>query len=419
MHIVQRSEEISPQRPSLAAVAPAVRQRPGVLVVGGDHPGLAVARSLGQRGIPVWILEDEFCISNLSRYASRVIRVADILDERATVDAVLSIGRRYRLNGWILIPTRDETVAALSRNRDELAEVFTVTTGEWECIRWAWDKKKTYKLAEHLGIPCPNTFHPASAADLPDLTSRLPLAIKPAIKENFFYATGAKAWRANTPEQLKRLYERAARQIRPEEILLQEIIPGGGLEQYSWCGFANAGKPHSTLCARRLRQHPREFGRAATYVETVDAPAIEELSERFIGALSYDGLIEIEYKRDARDGEYKLLDANARAWGFHGLGAACGIDFSWLLYAHFCGIPTTPMRAPAGKGWLRLLTDIPTAISDLACGNLTFSEYFRSLRATATESVFDWSDPLPWAAEFAMLPISILKKYPLLSHKNA
>jgi hypothetical protein len=32
------------------------------------------------------------------------------------------------------------------------------------------------------------------------------LAIKPALKENFFYATGAKAWRAQTMEELRQIY---------------------------------------------------------------------------------------------------------------------------------------------------------------------------------------------------------------------
>jgi D-aspartate ligase len=74
--------------------------------------------------------------------------------------------------------------------------------------------------------------------------------------------------------------------------------------------------PHSTLTARRSRQHPREFGRAASYVETVELPEIEELPERFLKAIHYHILVEIEYKRDPRDGKYKLLVVNARAWGF-------------------------------------------------------------------------------------------------------
>lgn len=405
----------------LDAVAGVTPQAPvGVLVVGGDHPGLGVVRSFGRRGIPVYVVDDEPCISRFSRFAKRVIRVEDILDGRKTVEAVLEVGRRFNLRNWVLVPTRDETVAAFSRHRDELAEFFSVTTGEWESVQWAWDKKKTYDLAETLGIPCPKTFNPKNAGELSLLYSHLPLAIKPAVKENFFYATGAKAWRVDTVEQLHRLYEKASQQIKPEEILIQEIIPGGGREQYSYCAFVRNGQPHSTLVARRARQHPREFGRAATYVETVEAPAIEELSERFLKAIDYHGIVEIEFKRDSRDGQYKLLDVNARAWGFHAIGYACGVDFPYLLYADRLGLPIVPARAKPGVGWLRLLTDIPTAFSDLAHGSMGFGTYLRSLRSTRVESVFSWYDPLPFVAEAVLLPWLIASKYwPNASRESA
>jgi D-aspartate ligase len=384
----------------------------GALVVGGDHPGLGVARSLGRRGIPVYVVDDQPCVSRFSRYVKRVIRVPDILDERRTVDSVLDVGRRFNLRNWVLIPTRDETVAAFSRHRAELAEFFTVSTGEWESVQWAWDKKKTYELAETLDIPCPKTFNLKNADELPSLYARLPLAIKPTVKENFFYATGAKAWRCNSIEQLHRNYDRAARQIPAEEILIQEIVPGDGSEQYSWCAFVRSGQPHSTLTARRLRQHPREFGRAATYVETADAPVIEGLSERFVRAIHYHGLVEIEYKRDPRDGRYKILDVNARAWGFHALGAACGVDFPWLLYADMLGLPNAPVRAKPGVGWLRLVTDVPTALSDIVHGSVSPAAYLKSLFATRVESVFALTDPLPFLAEIVLLPWLIAKKLP-------
>jgi len=407
--LLQSEELLTPHTSAVSRTS-----RIGAVVVGGDHPGLGVVRSLGRRGVPVIVIDDQPCISRLSRYATRVVLVKDILDERNTVDAVLDVGRRFGLRDWVLIPTRDETVAAFSRYRSELADFYRVTTGDWEGIQWAWDKAKTYQLAEVLGIPCPKTFVLQSAEELPSLYERLPLAIKPAVKENFFYATGAKAWRADTPEQLNELYARALLQIRPEEILIQEIVSGDGNAQYSWCAFARNGRPHSTLTARRMRQHPREFGRAATYVETVDAPEVAEYSERFIRALNYHGLVEIEYKRDPRDGQFKLLDVNARAWGFHALGGAAGVDFPWLLYADRLGLPVEPVHARAGVGWLRLLTDIPTAISDIFSGYLTVGEYLRSLRATAVESVFSWTDPLPLLFDAALVPWAIVKKYPML-----
>lgn len=383
----------------------------GALVIGGEHPGLGIARSLGRKGIPVYVLDDQYSISSFSRYVTKVVRTRDLRNERKTIDAVMEIGRRYDLRNWVLFPTRDETVAAFSRHRDELATFYRVTTPDWESTEWAWDKKKTYELAASLGIPCPETFNPLSDQELTPLYTRLPLAIKPAVKENFFYATGAKAWRADTPIQLNEMYAKAARQIRPEEILVQEIIPGDGSEQVSYCAFYRDGQAHGTLVARRARQHPREFGRAATYVESINLPEIEELSERFLNAIQYYGLVEVEFKRDPRDGKYKLLDVNARTWGFHSLGDAAGVDFPYLLFADQLGRPLTECRGKAGIGWLRLLTDVPTAASDMLHGHLTIGSYWRSLTKTRIESVFCNRDPLPSVAEFLLLPYLAAKKF--------
>jgi len=356
-------------------------------------------------------VDDQQSIASFSRYVTRSIKVRNLRDDRKTIDCLLEIGHRYNLRDWVLFPTRDETVAALSQHRDELRPFFRVTTPCWNSIKWAWDKKNTYELAEQLSIPCPRTFTPRSEEDLEELFPRLPLAIKPAVKENFFYATGAKAWRAETPAQLRALYREASLQIDPAHILIQDIIPGGGERQVSFCAFYRDGKVHSSLLARRARQHPREFGRAATYVETIEVPAIEELAERFLKAIEYYGLVEVEFKQDPRDQQYKLLDVNARTWGFHTLGSAAGVDFPYLLFADQTDQPIAPCRGQAGIGWLRLLTDVPVAISDMLAGCLNFRTYVESLRRTGIESVFANDDPLPFVAEVALLPYVIWKKY--------
>jgi D-aspartate ligase len=323
----------------------------------------------------------------------------------------MEIGRRYGLEGWVLFPTRDETVAAFSRYRDQLAGFFRVTTANWETVRWAWDKKNTYDRAVELGIPVPRTYNVKTEEELAELYDRLPLAIKPAVKENFFYATGAKAWRAETPKQLLDLFRKASQQIRPEEILIQDIIPGSGERQYSYCAFFRDGVAHSTLVARRMRQHPREFGRAATYVETIELPEVEELSERFLKAINYYGLVEVEFKQDPRDKQFKLLDVNARTWGFHSIGVPAGVDFPYLLYADQVGRSIERCRAKAGVGWLRAITDVPTVVSDLWDDELNLRSYWKSLRNTRTESVFCMRDPMPAVAEVFMLPYLVAKKY--------
>jgi D-aspartate ligase len=119
----------------------------GAVVVGGDHPGLAIARSLGRRGIPVVVIDDQYSISKFSKYVTRVERVPNLKNQQAAVDAVIEVGQRLGLKDWVLFPTRDENVAAFSIHRDRLAEFFRVTTPPWETVRWAWDKTNTYQLA--------------------------------------------------------------------------------------------------------------------------------------------------------------------------------------------------------------------------------------------------------------------------------
>jgi len=372
---------------------------------------LGVVRSLGRRGIPVVVVDDQISVSRFSRYASRVVRVKDLLHERRTVDAVLETGERYNLKGWVLFPTRDETVVAFSRHREELAKFFRVTTPSWDTVQWAWNKRNTYELAEKLDIPCPRTFNPRSVEELEPLYAKLPLAIKPAVKENFFYATKAKAWRAETPEELRNLYTRASQQIKVEEILVQEIIPGNGDCQVSYCAFFRDGAALGTLTARRHRQHPREFARAATYVETVELPEIEQPSLRFLKAIEFYGIVEIEYKRDYRDGKYKLLDVNARTWGFQSLGAPAGVDFAYLLYADQVGEPLEACRARPQVGWLRMVTDLPVVLSDMLGGRMTLNSYVQSLRRTRAEATFCKKDPLPSLAEVLLLPYFVFTKY--------
>ncbi|MGB8732182.1 MAG: hypothetical protein WCC99_13115, partial [Candidatus Sulfotelmatobacter sp.] len=171
-------------------------QTVGAIVIGGDYQGLGIVRSLGRKGIPVCVVDDELSISRYSRYCTKFVKFENLRDGRLAVDSLLELGSRLRLDGWVLYPTREELVAALSRYRAELSEMFRVPTPDWESVKWAWDKRNTYSLARELKIPTPVThYYLENLKELDQLQSLTPpFAVKPAIKEHFFYATKAKAW---------------------------------------------------------------------------------------------------------------------------------------------------------------------------------------------------------------------------------
>jgi predicted ATP-grasp superfamily ATP-dependent carboligase len=383
----------------------------GALVIGGDYQGLGIVRSLGRHGIPVCVVDDEHSISRFSRYSTQFVRLPDLRNEQNAVESLIKVGARLGLQGWVLYPTREELVAALSRNRLQLSQMFRVPTPAWDSVRWAWDKRNTYRLAQELHIPIPATHYPEDVDQLAALdTLSPPFAIKPAIKEHFMYATKAKAWCANSHNELRVLFQRAVKLVGPGEVMVQELIPGGGAQQFAYCAFFRNGKAIGKMMARRRRQHPLQFGRASTYVETVDIPVLEELSERFLRAINYYGLVELEYKLDPRDSQYKLLDVNARTWGYHSLGPQAGVDFSYMLYADQLGLRVSDCKAQPGVGWVRMTTDLPAALMAIIAGDVDLKTYIRSIRNCNVEAVFSLDDPLPGLAEVLMLPYLALKR---------
>jgi predicted ATP-grasp superfamily ATP-dependent carboligase len=382
----------------------------GAVIIGGDYQGLGIVRSLGQRKVPICVIDDERSIARFSKYTTYSVPVASLREPEETVEHILEIGHRLGLEGWVLYPTREETVAAIARNRSLLAGFFRVPTPAWDTTQWFWDKRNTYRRAKELGIPTPSTWYLRDVSELETIDTDPPFVIKPAIKEHFIYSTKVKAWRANSRAELRELFRRAAKIVGPGEVMVQSLIPGGGSQQFGYGAFFKEGRALGSMVVRRARQHPPEFGRSSTYVETIELPLLERLSERFLKAINYYGLVELEYKLDLRDQQYKLLDVNGRTWGYHTLGFGAGVDFPLILYADQVGELVEPRRGRVGVKWIRLITDVPTGILEILGGRQNWRLYFRSLLEFDVESVFSWEDPLPGLVELALLPYLALKR---------
>jgi predicted ATP-grasp superfamily ATP-dependent carboligase len=164
------------------------------------------------------------------------------------------------------------------------------------------------------------------------------------------------------------------------------------------------------MTVRRCRQHPSDFGRASTYVETISLPDLVEPSISFLRNIGYYGLVELEFKHDIRDGTYKLLDVNGRTWGYHTLGRSAGVDFPYLLFLDQLDNRINETHARPGVRWIKLTTDVPNAVRDISAGKLQARDYLRTLFSINTEAVFSLQDPLPGLYELALLPYLAVKR---------
>jgi len=367
----------------------------GAVVTGASYRALAVVRSLGRRGIRTRVVRsDEHALAEASRYAGgRLAWPAG--DEAGRVEYLLRVAQRQGLEGWVLIPTHDEEAALIARHSRALARSFRLTTPSWETLRAAYDKRCTHDLAARLGLDQPWTIFPGQADGLAGAEGHFPVVVKPAFKVSVNRLTVDKAWRADDPGELRMRYRDACELVDPALLMVQEFVAGNGHSQLSYAALCSDGEVIASLTARRTRQYPMDFGRASTYVETIDDADLENDARRLLSAMRFTGMVEVEFKRDVRTGANLLLDVNPRAWGWQSLCARAGVDFPYLLWRLAKGDPVPPARAVAGVRWVRMATDLAAAVGEVTAGRLSPRAYLRSLRRPLEFAVFARDDPLP------------------------
>lgn len=376
----------------------------GVVVTGGDFQGLAVLRTFARKGIPTILLDSEISISIFSRYRERFRRSPKPSDENAYLDFLLNIADKAHLDGWCIFPNNDETVWLLSRHKNELERHYRIPTPGWQVIGKILQKKETYAAAESCGIPIPKIYWHRNLEELLEQPLSFPLVIKPSVRHHFYEKARRKAYLVHNRKELLERHEMVSKIINASEIVVQDFIPGGPQNLYSYCPFFSAGKVVAGIAARRSRQHPMDFGHASTFVELVDRPNLATLAAEFLKFVGYYGIAEVEFMHDTRDDSYKMIEVNPRVWGWHSLAIAAGVDLPYMLYQDLLGEPVTAATPSTGVKWVRMITDIPTVCSEISKGRLTIKEYLRSMTGKKTLAVLAADDPLPAIAEFVLTP---------------
>ncbi len=379
-------------------------QKVGAVIIGGDFQGLGILRSLARQNVPTYLLDEGLCIGRFSRYTKRFTRCPSVKQEAIFFDFLTDLARKEDLRGWIIYPNDDETVCFLAKHKEQLEEYYRVTTLSWDIVRFAYDKRLTYQLAEKIGIAIPKTVCPRNVEELEQLDIEFPVIIKPSVKEPFYSKTRKKAIRVNNREQLVQEFTKAALIIGGSGLMIQELIPGGPSCLFSVGSLYKNGEFLGKIVARRTRQHPMDFGHATTYAETVDIPELEESTKKILGAMGYHGLSEVEFMLDPRDGRYKLIEINARAWGWHTLAIGAGVDLPYLSYQDMLGVKVEQNGFDKNAKWIRLMTDIPTTLGEILRGRMRINDYITSLKGKKQFAVLSITDPLPFITEILLLP---------------
>lgn len=323
-----------------------------------SYNALAVTRSLGRHGIPVIALgQEEQSITFHSRYASEHLVYPDpVSDEPGFLRTVLALGQRQRAAGMrtVVFPTSDRIVKCFSDHREQLAAFFEIYMPSRDAVEASLDKLAQYRVAERIGVPYPRTYsngdHARLVADLASGRAVTPLFLKARVPLADHSLARFRRMKLETADDAIRQFAEAESLHVP--FVVQEIIPGGDDQLFTLGSTMNArGEFVSAFTGRKLRQMPPGFG-ICRVGESLPVPIMAELGRRLLAEIGFHGISQVEFKFDARDQKYKLMEVNPRSWSWIGLPIELGADLPWAMFCEALGETLPPQVGLPPQRWL-------------------------------------------------------------------
>jgi predicted ATP-grasp superfamily ATP-dependent carboligase len=211
-----------------------------------------------------------------------------------------------------------DTTLTLSKFKNDITGV-KVPVADFKSFNIAASKKQTIIMAKKLDIPTPDTFFPNSFTKAVYEEFKYPLVVKGIRGGSVLYPNNLSELR----QSIKEIFLQQG-----EYPLIQEYIPGIG---YGFFGLFNKGEMRAFFMHKRIREYPITGG-PSTCAESVYEPKLLQYGEKLLKALNWHGVAMVEFRKDIKDGEYKLMEINPKFWGSLDLAISSGVDFPYLLY---------------------------------------------------------------------------------------
>jgi len=370
---------------------------PPVLVLGGGLSALGTLRTLGRAGIRAWTVPDEDDFVRRSRW----YRPAPC---RQTGEALPAYLARLPYDRAVLVACSDSGTADVARLPPDVRERFPAAVPDPAVLGLLVDKLGFARLLDDLGVPHPHTVAIEAIADLDAVPERVldgSSFLKPRDSQRFFGRFGVKAFRVSSRAGARERLEQI--EAAGLSVVLQEYVPGPSSDHYFIDGFRDAsGVVRRRFARRRLRMYPPDFGnstRTASVALADVAGAVRSL-DAVLERLRYRGIFSAEFKRDMRDGEFKILEVNARPWWYVEFAARSGADVVTAYYRDALGMPVADSAGyRVGVSCIYVYYDYfacePLRRAGAMSLTAMLAEWLRSYHP-----IFAWDDPGPsiWEA---------------------
>ena len=371
-----------------------------------ENMSLDIIRTLGRRGIKVYGIDsDPNAPAKYSKYC-HFVRCPDPYKDGGVpfLQFLIDFGKKLGSKA-VIYPLKDHHVLLCSKERSNLEEYYEFVMPEEETLVSLATKDGLQNIAEKYNIPAPRTILINNNQQIESMIKDVnyPVILKPTestywqnpqidhVLRSGLLAGNAKVILCNNPIELINSYHLIA--AIDHRLVVQEVIPGedSRLVYFSFY-FNRQSKPLGIFAGRKHRIIPTGFG-SASYVRSIKDPVLEEIVLPLLASINYRGLGGIEFKKDPRDNQYKLIEFNTRYGMWDGLGVKCGVDLAYIAYCDAINIPLDPVFSYRENIiWVDWQRDARAAIEYMRKGELTIGEWYHSFKGEKKWAVYSKED---------------------------
>lgn len=374
-------------------VTPLPRETSPVLLFGSGITVLGAMRSLARVGIVSYAISPKPDIEAASRWYKRLPHTRHPGEE----ESISQFLQELPLEKAVLMPCSDHWTRQIGSVQLD-GDRFRLSQSTPDVQEILIDKGKFAAALTRYCIPHPRTVLLEQEEDLLKISENdiSKFILKPRDSQSFFRRFHVKAFKLSSQEQALMSF----REIRAAgyKVMLQEYIAGDASQHYYVEGFiCRHGKFRAIFARQRLRMHPADFGNSTAMVSVFkeEATGAIQALQRLLSAIGYRGIFSAEFKLDHADGQFKLIEINARPWWYVEFATHCGVNTPHLAYLDALELEVPVIDSyRIGLKSINLYTDWQVTKRLLRQRDLSILGYGKDL-LLEHHTVFSWRDPLP------------------------
>ena len=376
--------------------------------------GLSAIRCLGRKGVHVVAIE--YQAEGTYGFHSKYLKEKHIAphykdDTQGFIDYLINYAKAQKTKPFLL-PCADPYVEIIDQHLDLLKKYYLINQEKQGLYSQLMDKNSLYKIACAHGVPMPETLTPETENLFERVEKEIgyPCIVKPADSPRFVSIFRSKIFKVNNQRELVEALNKG--KAHDLDLMIQRIIPGFDDHMYTFDAYMNQNSQvtHYTTCNKK-RQYPINFG-ASVYTSQEYVEELYDIAAPFFKAVGFKGFAEIEFKKDAKSGQFYLIEINVRTTNFNVMLEKVGLNFPYLAYLEMTGqeISEFALTKTTKRTFVYGLEDFLAIKDYFKTNQMTLKKVLSLAFRKKAYAIWALDDPMPYFYFMGLLFKKVFKK---------